>query len=691
MIAQLNPAAELYGRDDFQSAQVDQWLEFAWNEVEVPAAVCLFPARGLLEKDDAAAAMAKQDLLTSLGHVLENHLAERTFLVGQRPSLAALADVGLAPIVGTLLASGLFTPEDKKSLVKVVRWCTTCLHQPAFAEVVGSLQGLGDGSSSLSPAAAGAFPEVVMSTPAPNGAFQSKFRRSRTRIREMLQDCKSKVGNEFTVKGWVRTSREADRGKLVFLEVNDGSCLSGVQVIASLADTRGFAQAKACGGAGASLAVTGTLVESPAKGQEVELQASGVEVLGPVYGGDNGAVGGKFYPLSKKFHTLEHLRDVATCAPDAVGGKFYPLSKKFHTLEHLRDVAHLRARSKIHSAVMRVRHAMAFASHQFFNERGFLYIHTPLITAADCEGAGEQFCVTTLVEDKPNPEPLPRQKNGDIDYSKDFFARRTSLTVSGQLNVETHACALGDVYTFGPTFRAENSHTSRHLAEFWMIEPEFTFGDIFDDMDLAEDYLKFLVAYALQHCQEDLHFFENFPGGEKGLRDRLKNVLDNDFVRITYTQAIDLLQQEVKAGKVTFEEEPVWGIDMGSEHERYITEKVYQKPTIVRDYPKDIKAFYMKLNDDKRTVAAMDILVPKIGEIIGGSQREEDAQVLAQRSQECGLEPEMIWWYMDLRKYGTVKHAGFGLGFERLLLFVTGLDNIRDVIPFPRVPGKAEF
>jgi len=278
-----------------------------------------------------------------------------------------------------------------------------------------------------------------------------------------------------------------------------------------------------------------------------------------------------------------------------------------------------------------------------------------------------------------------------VDWSKDFFGRQTCLTVSGQLNVETHACAMSDVYTFGPTFRAENSHTSRHLAEFWMIEPEMCFADIWDDMDLAEDYLKHLIAHALAHCQEDLEFLETFRGGEKGLRRRLTHVLESDFVRITYTEAIELLQKEVAAGKAKFEETPEWGIDMGSEHERYLTEQLFKKPTIVRDYPKDIKAFYMKLNPDGRTVAAMDILVPKIGEIIGGSEREADLGTLTRRAAEMGLSPEDIWWYLDLRKYGTVKHCGFGLGFERLILFITGIDNIRDVIPFPRHPGKAEF
>jgi asparaginyl-tRNA synthetase len=336
---------------------------------------------------------------------------------------------------------------------------------------------------------------------------------------------------------------------------------------------------------------------------------------------------------------------------------------------------------------------MAFATHEFFNKKGFVYVHTPLITGADCEGAGEMFTVTTMLPDDGDLKKLPLDpKTGKIDYTKDFFGKKTAMTVSGQLNVETHACALSDVYTFGPTFRAENSHTSRHLAEFWMIEPEICFAELADDMALAEDYVRYCTAYALKHCGDDLAYFENeYPAGEKGLRARLQNVVENDFARITYTEAVALLQSEIAAKKVVFEKYPNWGDDLGSEHERYICEKVYKKPTIVINYPKGIKAFYMKLNDDNATVAAMDILVPKIGELIGGSQREDRLEVLEQRSKESGVNPEDIWWYTDLRRYGTVPHAGFGLGFERLIMFVTGLENIRDVIPFPRTPGRADF
>jgi len=339
-----------------------------------------------------------------------------------------------------------------------------------------------------------------------------------------------------------------------------------------------------------------------------------------------------------------------------------------------------------------MRSAMSFATHKFFNDRGFVYTHTPIITGADCEGAGEQFAVTALLSDQTKVKDLPLNKDGTIDFSKDYFGKRCCLTVSGQLNVETHASALANCYTFGPTFRAEESHTSRHLAEFWMIEPEICFADLNDDMALAEDYVRFCTQYALDHCADDLAYFEEeFPEGEKGLRARLQNVVESEFARIAYTEAVELLQNESKAGNVTFVRYPQWGDDLGSEHERYLAEKIYRRPTIVINYPKQIKAFYMKLNPDQKTVAAMDILVPKIGELIGGSQREDDFKVLETRCKETGLNPQSLWWYLDLRKYGSVPHAGFGLGFERLIMFVTGLENIRDVIPFPRIPGHAEF
>lgn len=547
----------------------------------------------------------------------------------------------------------------------------------------------------------------IMLNGSPPPVVSTLYRRHRVRVKEiMANDGAQFLNKTITVAGWARTTRNANKGQLLFVELNDGSTGQSIQCVLDSEKTEGFDECKASGGTGASFQMVGTLITSQGAGQAVELAVTTGKLLGAVYGGN-----------------VEGTE---------VGGKLYAMSKKAHTLEHMREHAHLRARGRVHAAAMRIRHSMAYATHTFFHNHGFLYIHTPILTGADCEGAGEQFGVTTMLGsdhlatdiDVPKIEPPPvedpsklskkelkrRAKKeaaekakidptkpvhenvvGAVDYSKDFFGKRVNLTVSGQLNVETHACALSDVYTFGPTFRAENSHTGRHLAEFWMIEPEICFADLADDINLAEDYLKYCVRFALENCSEDLEFFENSPHGEVGLRDRLKNVLDNPFKRLTYTEAIEVLQKAVKEDGVEFEEEPVWGIDLPSEHERYLCEKVYKKPVVLTDYPKDIKAFYMKLNDDEKTVAAADILVPKIGEIIGGSQREHRMDVLKRRCDEMGLDPRHVWWYLDLRRYGTVPHAGFGLGFERLILFVTGLQNIRDVIPFPRYPQNAEF
>jgi len=553
--------------------------------------------------------------------------------------------------------------------------------------------------------ASGGGSGVLLNGPAP--PVENKlYRRNRIRIKEILAS-NEYLNQTITVAGWARTTRNANKGQLLFVELNDGSTGESLQCVLDAEKTEGFAECKNSGGTGASFQFVGTLIPSQGAGQAVEVAVTTGKLLGAVYGGD-----------------LEGLE---------IGGNLYPMSKKAHTLEHMREHAHLRPRGRVHAAAMRIRHAMAYATHTFFHNNGFLYIHTPILTGADCEGAGEQFAVTTLlgsdhlkpgvtlpVHEPPPPEdpekkiskkeqkrlakmaakekknvdptkPVEEKVIGAVDYSTDFFGKRVNLTVSGQLNVETHACALSDVYTFGPTFRAENSHTGRHLAEFWMIEPEICFADLTDDINLAEDYLKYCVKFALERCADDLEFFENSPHGEIGLRDRLKNVLDNPFVRLTYTEAIEILQKAVTEYGVKFEEDPVWGMDLPSEHERYLCEKVYKKPVVLTDYPKDIKAFYMKLNDDQKTVAAADILVPKIGEIIGGSQREHRMDVLKQRCIEMNLDPRQVWWYLDLRRYGTVPHAGFGLGFERLILFITGLQNIRDVIPFPRYPQNAEF
>lgn len=447
-------------------------------------------------------------------------------------------------------------------------------------------------------------------------------------------------GGEATVQGWVRTRR--DSREVSFLEINDGSTLRNLQVVLDPKIVEGWSSlAEAT--TGASVEVAGTLVESPGKNQSVELRARSVRVIGP--------------------------------AP----AESYPLQKKRHSFEFLREIAHLRPRTNTIGAVMRVRNALSFAIHSFFQERGFVYIHTPIITASDSEGAGEMFQVTTLPLEK-----LPVAE-GRIDYTQDFFGKRTSLTVSGQLEAEVFALALRDVYTFGPTFRAEHSNTTRHLAEFWMVEPEMAFCDISGDMDLAEEFLKAILGHVLDKRAEDMEFFDKWV--EPGILSTLRQVTEATFARITYGEAIEAL----KGSRRSFEFPVEWGRDLQSEHEKFLTEEVYKGPVIVTDYPKEIKAFYMKLNEDGKTVRGMDVLVPRLGEIIGGSEREADQAVLERRMGELGLDPAAYWWYLELRRYGSVPHAGFGLGFERLVQYVTGMPNIRDVIPFPRAVKEAEF
>ena len=441
------------------------------------------------------------------------------------------------------------------------------------------------------------------------------------------------------VKGWVRTRRDAK--DFSFIELNDGSSLKNIQIIANN-NLSNYEEVKKIT-TGSSLAVTGALVESKGGNQKYEIVAGEIEI----------------YSL----------------APDD-----FPLQKKKHTDEYLRTIAHLRQRTNKYGAAFRVRSELSFAIHKFFNDRGFRYVHTPIITGSDCEGAGEMFQVTTL--DLNNVPKLP---DGSVDYSKDFFGKAAHLTVSGQLNGEMYALGLGDIYTFGPTFRAENSNTTRHAAEFWMIEPEMAFADIYDDMDLAEDMVRTCVKHVMDKCPDDLALFDKFV--EPGLIAKLQNIVDNGFARITYAEAIDIMK---KSGH-KFEYEPEFGIDMQTEHERYLAETHFKRPVIVRDYPKEIKAFYMRLNDDGRTVAAMDVLVPGIGEMIGGSQREERYDVLVQKIKEMGMKVEDYAWYLDSRKYGSVPHAGFGLGFERMMMLVTGIGNIRDVIPFPRTPNSINF
>lgn len=462
----------------------------------------------------------------------------------------------------------------------------------------------------------------------------------RIRISELLTSGEQLVGTKVDVKGWVRTRR--GNKNVQFVALNDGSTIKNVQIVFDLT-TFTEEQLKPIT-TGASIHVQGELVASQGKGQSVEVLAQELEIYGTASVED------------------------------------YPLQKKGHTLEFLREKAHLRPRTNTFGAVLRIRHALAFAVHKFFNDKGFYYFHTPLITASDCEGAGAMFQVTTL--DVENP---PRTEDGKVDYAQDFFGKQASLTVSGQLEGELGATALGCIYTFGPTFRAENSNTPRHLSEFWMIEPEMSFYEIADNMDLAEEFIKYCISYALEHCADDIQFLNDMF--DKELIERLHFVINNDFVRLSYTEGIKILEESGKK----FEFPVYWGVDLASEHERYLVEQHFKKPVILTDYPKEIKAFYMKLNDDGKTVRAMDVLFPKIGEIIGGSQREESYDKLVARIEELNIPMKDMWWYLDTRRFGTVPHSGFGLGFERLILFVTGMQNIRDVIPFPRYPNNCEF
>ena len=462
-----------------------------------------------------------------------------------------------------------------------------------------------------------------------------------TKIVKILKETQGVgIGNSINIKGWVRTKR--GNNTVAFIAVNDGSTVLNIQVVADVEkfDENTIKQIST----GASVSVTGKLVESEGKGQTVEIQAEKIEILG--------------------------VADPET----------FPLQKKGHSMEFLRTIAHLRPRTNYFGCVLRLRHAMSFAIHKYFNDRGFFYLHTPIITSADAEGAGEMFRVTTF-----DLENIPRNEQGKIDYTKDFFGKPTNLTVSGQLNGEMGAMALGAVYTFGPTFRAENSNTPRHLAEFWMIEPEMAFYDLQDNMDTAEDFIKYCVRYALENNLDDLQFLNDLL--DKELIERLQSIIDVDFVRLPYSEAIEILAQSGRK----FEFKVEWGLDLQAEHERYLVEQHFKKPVILIDYPKEIKAFYMKQNDDNKTVRAMDVLFPKIGEIIGGSQREEDLDKLIAAIEERNMSQEELLYYLDTRRYGTAVHSGFGLGFERLLLFITGMANIRDVIPFPRTPQNAEF
>ncbi len=474
-------------------------------------------------------------------------------------------------------------------------------------------------------------------------------------IKQILAE--AAIGSEITVKGWVRTKRESKN--VTFININDGSVIHNIQAVVEAGvlneETLKLITTGAC------VAVTGTLIESKGSGQSVELQVSSALVYG-------------------------------TADPEK-----YPLQPKKHSLEFLREIAHLRPRTNTFSAILRIRHALAYAIHKYFNDNGFFYLHTPIITGSDAEGAGEMFRVTTL--DPKNP---PLNEDGSVNYKEDFFGKETNLTVSGQLEGELGAMALSKIYTFGPTFRAENSNTARHLAEFWMIEPEVAFYELEDNMRLAEDFTKYVINYALENCADDLAFLESRLKDEEknkkqeerselALIEKLRFVVDNEYVKLTYTEAIQILLSSKRHKEGKFQYPVQWGIDLQSEHERYLVEKHFKKPVILTNYPKDIKAFYMKLDEDGKTVRAMDVLFPGIGEIIGGSQREDDYAKLLQRTKDVGIHEDTIWWYLETRQFGTAPHAGFGIGFERLVMFVTGMTNIRDVIPFPRTPKSAEF
>lgn len=458
-------------------------------------------------------------------------------------------------------------------------------------------------------------------------------------VKNIFKDTDEYLTKEVVLGGWVKTIRVSKN--FGFIELNDGTFFKNLQIVFG-EDLENFVDISKLG-VGAAINVTGTLISTPNAKQPFEIQAKGIEVEG-------------------------------------LSSSEYPLQKKRHSYEYLRTIAYLRPRTNTFSAVFRVRSLLAYAIHKFFQDRGFVYVNTPIITRSDCEGAGEMFKVTTL-----NLDNLPKNEDGSVNYSKDFFGHEINLTVTGQLSAETYAMAFRNVYTFGPTFRAEDSNTPRHAAEFWMIEPEIAFANLTDDMDLAEDMMKYIISYVLENAVEEMEFFNTFV--EKGILEKLHNIVNSDFTRITYTEAIDILEKN----NANFEYPVKWGMDIQTEHERYLSEKTYKKPVFVTDYPKEIKAFYMRVNDDNKTVAATDLLVPGIGEIIGGSQREERLDILKQRMKEMNLKEEDYWWYLDLRKYGGTKHSGFGLGFDRMVMYVTGMTNIRDVIPYPRTTKSAEF
>ena len=656
-IARVKSSANMYGTNAVEQSQIDGWIDFSLNELELPASVWTYPMLGVegFYPSDEAVAQAKQDVKAAMVR-LNTHLVDHTYLVGD---LLSAADIALASACVNLFKL-VMTTEDRAAYKGVTRWFYTCINQPTFFSVVGRVDpGTPEGSSQVAnarkpaPAQAGSSASAFSATQIQGG---DNWKRRRMLLKDLMEaedDGASYVDTTVTVAGWVKSIR-SNR----FIQLNDGSTVRDCQIVMDPDNTKGMDDVKVCGGTDACIEVVGKVVKSRGRGQTVEVLADSVIVHG-------------------------RNEDPAK----------YPMAKKKgegHSVEFLREMLHLRPRTNIGACVARVRNACAYATHTFFQSRSFKYIHTPLISGSDCEGAGEMFQVTTLLE-----KDCPRTADGKVDYSQDFFIRPVFLSVSGQLNVECYATCLSDVYTFGPTFRAEDSHTSRHLAEFWMIEPEICFAGLKEDMALAEDYLRYCIQFVLDNCKSDLEFFEEKV--EKGLIERLMKVASTKFAHLTYTDAIAMLQEHVASGKVVFDAEaeakdPLkWGVDLRSEHERYLCEKVYNGPLIVTNYPAGIKAFYMRLSEDKKTVEAMDILVPGVGEIIGGSVREERLDVLKEKIVAMGQNPEDYDWYLDLRKYGTVPHAGFGLGFERLVAYATGMANIRDVIPFPRWPGKADF
>jgi len=664
--------------DNMAMARVAQWMDIAQELLDPIAEVSAMDAGSQLAASagvagpESVSEQATAKLVSELKAWLEDGIliSERFLAGGDTPSLA---DVCVCTAICGPLAKSIAPKVREKHLNEVVTWFDRVREAIGLDDFLLAkfeyFAGKGAAEKAVKDEmdALAAKAKIIIGEPMGKESVhvQQLFSRGRSRVKNVLAAGESNIGSTVVVCGWARTIRTAAKGSVAFVELNDGSCQRCLQVVANAESTKGFDKLVAAGGASSSHRFIGEIVKSQGEGQAIELQVANAEVLG------------KIDPTK------------------------YPLAGYGHSLEFLREQAHLRARSQLIAAVARIRNASSFAIHDFFRKHGFLYVHTPIITSSDCEGAGEMMAVTTLLGQDGRKIPVIEKKQdetdslkiGDIDWRQDFFGRPVFLTVSGQLNVETYACALSDVYTFGPTFRAENSHTSRHLAEFWMVEPELCFAELKDDIDLAEEFVKYCTKYVLENCTEDVDFCEEKM--ESGLRKRLLNVIETPFKRLQYTEAIDILQDHVQNKGVSFEEYPEWGIDLGSEHERFLCEKVYNGPVVLTDYPADIKAFYMRQNEldekDRLTVQAMDVLVPRIGELVGGSAREERLGRLQQRIVDMNLKPEDFEWYCDLRRFGSVPHAGFGMGFDRFVMFVTGAKNVRDVIPFPRYAGTCRF